>query len=77
MQPNDLTRLDPVSHLRREPGLQIVLALHLQQHHREAVATCLGRFLGHSSPEHAIEPVAQLLELQDREAIEADTGGSI
>jgi len=49
--------------------------LHLQQHHRKLWTAGFGAARGFHRPEHAVQAVAQLLDLKGLKAIDAITGG--
>ena len=63
--------------LRRQAVVEawIGVHLHLKEHHRELRAAGFGAAGALPGPEHAIEAVAQLLELRGLKAVEAIAGG--
>ena len=54
---------------------RIGVHLHLQQHHRKLWAAGFGAAGGFPRPEHAIEAVAELLDLEGLKAVELIAGG--
>jgi hypothetical protein len=63
--------------LRRQAVVEaeVGVHLHLQQHHWELLAASFGAAGALTGPEHAVEAVAQLLELQGFKSVEAVTRG--